>query len=255
MRHSAWVLAAVLAVGTSTLSAETLTSEQQASLDRLKQELWDQGYSDSEIQVEVDRKRAEFTGSKPAPIPARVEPVKPFPAQPSAEDPALSRLLGEIRELVDARVMAPEKSEEVQAKATSSWKDAAPAERATLLKNMRRTLKWAVVEAWRKELIKAGTDKGMPFLKARLAAADTLNQKGRQLSEAQAYLRKQGFLGEALLEKLKAKFPAVPSVFFEAEDDEQSPPPPKETPVTPAFSDDEIDEIVDTMLEELDQVP
>lgn len=255
-RYGAWVLGALLVSGTSGLRAETLTSDQQASLDRLRQDLWDQGYSDSEIQAEIDRKRAGFTGAKPspaAPAPPAPDAQGQAPAPPPSEDALLSRLLGQIRELVGARVLTPEKAEEAQAKARAAWQEAGPPGRAALLKNVRGMLTRAVVEAWRKELVKAGTDKGLPNFRAQPDATDALIRKRRKLDDARADLRKQGDQGEALVEKLKARFPEVPSVYFEAEDEEQPPPPPKETAAAPAFSDDEIDEIVDTMLEELDR--
>ncbi len=237
MRRSAWVLGTVLALGASGLKAESLTPDQQASLERLKQELWDQGYSDSEIQVEVDLKRAEFAGTRRAP--------------PLAEEASLPRLLGQIQELVDAKVLTPERGAEAQAKARDSWQDAAPEERATLLKDIRKTLKWVVEGAWRKELVKAGMDKGLPFPKAQRDATDALIQKRQQLEDAQATFRKQGLQGDALVAQLKIRFPEVPSVYYDVE--YEGPPPPQTA--APAFSDDEIDEIVDTMLEDLDEAP
>ena len=255
MKYGAWILGAVLALGASGVGAEALTSDQQASLDRLRQELWDQGYSDPEIQAELDRKRTEFAAAKPVPaVPTPPAPDAQVRAPVPAEDAALARLLGQIRELLDARIMTPDKVEEAQGKARTAWQVAAPADRSILLKDVRRKLKFAVVEAWRKELVKARTDKGLPFFKAQRDAMDALALKRRQLDDAQAALRKQGVRGDALVEKLKARFPEVPSVFFEAEGEEPPPLPPEED-VAGSFSDDEIDEIVDTMLEELDQAP
>ncbi len=247
-RWMAWAFGAAMAFSVLPLraaeEAKPLTLAQQAALKKLQKDLWDQGYSDAEIKSALEEKTVEFQGH-PRPVPS------------GKEDPRAGRFLRYLQDLEKREILSEDEAARMRRGMMDGLErlDEAPAEeRARILERRRREMKGMATERWREKLIRDRVKKGERSPEREIK--QFLEQKREECLKAFRDLSGQKLDGEQRMAKLRERFPEVPEILLDLSEEEARASQPsgsdgeKPSEEQDGFSDDEVDEIVEQLMQE-----
>lgn len=211
------------------------TPEQERTLEAYRQVLWDEGYSDAEIEEELDLKRREILG------------------RPSGEDVQreLDRLLADIAELGDRKLYNRKETQERQEYIRRVVDRMPPAEKLEALFNLRRTVREQTVQRWREALMR---ESSLPPMLAARKADEKLALALKLMLDKIQILRTKGLSGEAMAAEIRKAMPNLPGIFIDPDMSAPVPPPPALEEDFP-LSDEEMDEVIDDLMEDILEGP
>ena len=221
-----------LACAASAGEGKASSPEQDREIERLKQDLWDQGYSDDEIQSAVDekfgkarppesddRKSREEPAREPSREPRREEGEKPHEAR---NEGPIDQLLHRIDDLEADGILGSDEADDMRHKVQGHAHDRFP-ERAAQYGN--RMLDRLVR---RRRMIQEAVGKGASKQEAERAADHKMMEEEKDGGD----------------DREMRPPPPPPQDGGDHADDDQGPPPDED------FSDEEVDEIVEELLQE-----
>lgn len=231
----------------SDAGAGEITAEQAAELQKLRDSLWDQGFTEEEIRKELETQHARMRAAAPAP-----SPKEPATSSKPETGSALERILEAFRFLGETGIQPEEEMVLRAEEFRSRWGKSPDFIRLKMERDARKGLLWRAKEWWRDNLVRSG--------KSEKEAVAWINAREPSLVKSTLGAFALGLNRDELVRALKEKNPEVPSEMIHlltifGPDPEPQAATPAPEPAAPALSDEEIDQIVDEMMKELEQAP